>query len=54
MFKGVPIKLTKEKGQFLQSFINTYVASTQSPPPKPGRLDWEEEIESLKKHPVYK
>jgi len=54
MFKGVPIKLTKEKGQFLQSFINTYVASTQSPPPKPGRIDWEEEIESLKKHPVYK
>eukprot|EP00092_Neocalanus_flemingeri_P010563 GFUD01011379.1.p1 GENE.GFUD01011379.1~~GFUD01011379.1.p1 ORF type:complete len:908 (-),score=173.35 GFUD01011379.1:129-2510(-) len=53
MFKGVP-KLTKEKGQFLQSFINTYVASTLSPPPKPGRMDWEEEMESLKKHPVYK
>jgi len=54
MFKGGTLKLTKEKGQFLQSFINTYVASTQSPPPKPGRLDWEEEMESLKKHPVYK
>lgn len=54
MFKGGTLKLTKEKGQFLQSFINTYVVSTQSPPPKPGRLNWEEEMESLKKHPVYK
>lgn len=54
MFKGGSLKLTKEKGQFLQSFINTYVASTQSPPPKPGRLDWEEQLETLKNHPIYK
>merc|ERR1719206_1400040 len=54
MFKGGSLKLTKEKGQFLQSFINTYVASTQSPPPKPGRLDWEEQLEILKNHPIYK
>jgi len=54
IFKGVPIKLTKEKGQFLQSFINTYVTSTQNPPPKPGRLDYEEDKKTFNCHPVYR
>ncbi len=31
----VPIKLTKERGQSLQNFIDDFVKSTQSPPPKP-------------------
>ena len=30
-----PIKLTKERGQFLQPFIDSFVTSTLSPPPKP-------------------
>ena len=34
--------MKKEKGQFLQTFISTFVASTVSPPPRPGRLDGEE------------
>lgn len=39
MIKNVPIpKLTKEK-MALQPFIQTFIASTQSQPPKP-RLAW--------------
>jgi len=38
LFKSVPsIKLTKERGQFLQSFLTLYRGSTQNPPPKPGK-----------------
>merc|ERR1719347_535199 len=41
--RSVPsIKLTKERGQFLQSFLNLYKNSTQNPPPKPGKLPWED------------
>jgi len=53
MFKGVPIKLTKEKGQFLQNFIQTYNTSTQNPPPKPGKIDWDTNLGPLKQHPAY-
>lgn len=35
IMKTVPIKLTKEKGQSLQPFIDSFVGSTLSPPPKP-------------------
>jgi len=35
MIKNVPMKLTKERGQGLQPFIGTFVASTQSAPPRP-------------------
>ena len=35
MIKNVPIKLTKEKGQSLQPFIDNFVASTLSQSPKP-------------------
>ena len=53
MFKGVPIKLTKEKGQFLQNFIQTYNTSTQNPPAKPGKIDWDTNLGTLKQHPAY-
>lgn len=52
IIKTVPNIIKKEKGQFLQTFITTYVASTQCPPPRPGRLDGESEVrETL--HPLY-
>ncbi len=35
MIKNVPMKLTKERGQGLQPFIATFVASTISGPSKP-------------------
>ena len=35
MIKNVPIKLTKERGQSLQTFIDSFLAQTQQPPPKP-------------------
>ncbi len=35
IMKNVPIKLTKEKGQSLQTFIDSFLAQTQQPPPKP-------------------
>ena len=35
MIKNVPIKLTKEKGQSLQPFIDSFVASTLSQSSKP-------------------
>jgi hypothetical protein len=35
MIKNVPMKLTKDRGQGLQPFITTFVASTLSGPPKP-------------------
>lgn len=35
MIKNVPMKLTKEKGQALQPFIDTFILSTQSQPRKP-------------------
>jgi sorting nexin-14 len=35
MINKVPIKLTKERGQSLQPFIDNFVQSTQSPPSKP-------------------
>jgi len=42
LFKNVPsIKLTKERGQFLQSFLTLYRGSTQNPPPKPGKLGFD-------------
>ena len=38
LFKSVPsIKLTKERGQFLQSFLSLYRGSTQNPAPRPGK-----------------
>ena len=39
MMKNVNVKLTKEKGQSLQPFINSFIQSTQCAPPKP-RYDW--------------
>lgn len=41
MIKNVPMKLQKERGQFLQSFISTFVASTVSPPSRPAKLEWD-------------
>ena len=35
MIKKVPIKLTKERGQSLQTFIDNFLTQTQQPPPKP-------------------
>jgi len=35
MIKNVPIKLTKERGQSLQHFIDSFVMQIQSPPAKP-------------------
>ena len=43
MIKTVPQIIKKEKGQFLQTFISTFVTSTVSPPPRPGRLEGEED-----------
>merc|ERR1712088_1277774 len=43
MIKTVPQIIKKEKGQFLQTFISTFVSSTVSPPPRPGRLDREDD-----------
>jgi len=43
MIKTVPQIIKKEKGQFLQTFISTFVTSTISPPPRPGRLEGEED-----------
>ena len=43
MIKTVPQIIKKEKGQFLQTFITTFVTSTVSPPPRPGRLEGEED-----------
>ena len=51
--RGVSLKLTKERGQFLQSFINVYKASTQNPPPKPGKLPWEDNLETPTHQPFY-
>merc|ERR1719244_269537 len=54
MIKGVPTKLTKEKGQFLQSFISTYVGSTLSPPPKSGSYPpSHSDVDIMKQHPIY-
>ena len=39
LFKSVPsIKLSKERGQFLQSFLALYRSSTQPPAPRPGKM----------------
>jgi len=55
MIMGVPTKLTKEKGQFLQSFISTYVGSTLSPPPKPGALpSSNQNLEIIQPHKIYR
>ena len=35
IIKNVPIKLTKERGQSLQTFIDNFLTQTQQPPPKP-------------------
>ena len=43
MIKTVPQIIKKEKGQFLQTFISTFVTSTVSPPPRPGRLEGDED-----------
>jgi len=43
MIKTVPQIIKKEKGQFLQTFISTFATSTVSPPPRPGRLEGEED-----------
>ena len=43
MIKTVPQIIKKEKGQFLQTFISTFVTSTVSPPPRPGRLEGEDD-----------
>ncbi|KAM5163947.1 sorting nexin-14 isoform 2-T2 [Mantella aurantiaca] len=37
MFKSVPGKLIKEKGQHLELFINNFINSCESPKPKPSR-----------------
>lgn len=52
IIKTVPNIIKKEKGQFLQTFISTFVASTQCPPPRPGRLDGECEA-GEREHPLY-
>jgi len=35
MLREVPLKLRKEKGQHLESFIQTYIASTEAPKARP-------------------
>jgi len=45
MIKSVPTKLAKEKGQFLRSFISTFVSSTLGTPPKPGKSEDEVDFE---------
>ena len=53
--RSVPsIKLTKERGQFLQSFLNLYKSSTQNPPPKPGRVaGGDDQVDGVKMAAVY-
>lgn len=53
--RSVPsIKLTKERGQFLQSFLNLYKSSTQNPPPKPGRVaGGDDQVDGVKMATVY-
>lgn len=38
MMRTVPLKLRKERGQHLESFLQTFIASTEPPKPRP-RLD---------------
>lgn len=35
LMRHVPMKLRKERGQDLESFLQTFIASTESPKPKP-------------------
>nr|CAB3266455.1 sorting nexin-14-like [Phallusia mammillata] len=38
-FRRVPTKLVKEKGQHLDSFLQTFIQSCESPKPKPGKYE---------------
>ena len=35
MMRHVPMKLRKERGQDLETFLQTFIASTEAPKPKP-------------------
>ena len=35
MIRHVPFKLRKERGQHLETFLQTFVASTEAPKPRP-------------------
>ncbi len=38
MMRHVPMKLRKERGQDLESFLQTFIASTEAPKPKPRHV----------------
>ncbi|CAG0881958.1 unnamed protein product [Darwinula stevensoni] len=44
MFRSVPIRLRKERGQNLEPFLASFIASTEPPKPKPSKLDMGEMI----------
>ncbi|XP_046464686.1 sorting nexin-14-like isoform X1 [Daphnia pulex] len=58
--RHVPMKLRKEKGQDLDSFLQTFIASTEAPKPKPSKVEvrdisGEVSLPVIKElHPVFK
>ncbi|KAI9555168.1 hypothetical protein GHT06_017683 [Daphnia sinensis] len=60
MMRHVPMKLRKEKGQDLESFLQTFIASTEAPKPKPSKaevrdISSEVSLPVIKElHPVFK
>ncbi|KAG1672812.1 Sorting nexin-14 [Nymphon striatum] len=45
IFKTVPMKLRKEKGQNLESFLNFFMLSTEQVKPIQSKLDWKDVFE---------
>jgi len=60
MIRHVPLKLRKERGQHLENFLQSFIASTEAPKPRPSKVEGRDSITNevalpvvQDLHPVY-